>query len=411
MPEHTTCASCGIDSEGTSVVSADIFNERFIHAGLLPGARSRRVPQNVCTVCARAAGLSYCYTCRELYVTSAGCQSEHCQRMYREACSECGDSVDNRIAQGECRHDNAGRIYCLSCADDHLVTCCDCGREIHSDDEYDDNGDTLCESCSNARNRCIESYHSQDKASTMHGDGPLYFGFELEIEGGERDWSDMNRDAKHVREMMPADSLLYFETDSSLDNGFEIISAPMSPEFYQATAMRDIRRMLAYLRGQGYTSHDQGTCGLHVHISRDSLGCCESEREYTLTKMMLIVERFWSEVLRLSRRTERSAGNYAARYGSDDVTQIDYAVKHRQSARMSAVNIQNSGTVELRIMRGTLRAQTFEASIAFALTLAEVARKASVDDIHNATSLRGVLTSAGVVVPGALLSYMNERGL
>ena len=73
----------------------------------------------------------------------------------------------------------------------------------------------------------------------------------------------------------------------------------------------------------GYLSHQAGTCGLHVHVNRSSLGDTPEQREDTIARILFFVENHWNELLRFSRRTGKQMEKWAARYGRKDDPKAD----------------------------------------------------------------------------------------
>ena len=63
----------------------------------------------------------------------------------------------------------------------------------------------------------------------------------------------------------------------------------------------------------GYLSHQADTCGLHVHVNRTTFGNTESEQEAAIARVLYFFEKFWEELLKFSRRTQRQLDHWAAR--------------------------------------------------------------------------------------------------
>lgn len=150
---------------------------------------------------------------------------ERCANEETVICSRCGERIY--------RDDNAGdenTPLCQPCYDRHYTSCERCGRIIHLDDAYyedDDEDDPLCYDCHThaRRNKMIEDYYYKPEP-LFHGDGSRYFGVELEIDGaGEDDTS-----ARKVMEIANGNGVenLYCKHDGSLDDGFEMVTHPMT---------------------------------------------------------------------------------------------------------------------------------------------------------------------------------------
>ena len=102
---------------------------------------------------------------------------------------------------------------------------------------------------------------------------------------------------------------LYIKHDGSLDEGFELVTHPMSLSYH--CKEMPWQAMLDTLVDMGYRSHQTGTCGLHCHVNRDAFG----ETEAAIARILFFVERNWTELLNFSRRTMRQLERWASRYG------------------------------------------------------------------------------------------------
>ena len=111
-------------------------------------------------------------------------------------------------------------------------------------------------------------------------------------------------------------SLAYCKHDGSLDDGFEIVTHPMSLEYQLHEMPWD--EVLREAIAQGYLSHQAGTCGLHVHVSRKAFGDTYDAQDSAIARVLFFVECHWRELLRFSRRTQRQMDQWAARYGYRD---------------------------------------------------------------------------------------------
>ncbi len=140
----------------------------------------------------------------------------------------------------------------------------------------------------------------------FYGDGPRYLGVELELDdGGENEFcaSKLLDIANAQKEHM------YIKHDGSLDDGFECVTHPMTLDYH--INQMPWRAILNKAVAKGYLSHQAGTCGLHVHISRNALGANYEEQEATIAKILYFYEKFWNEILTFSRKngiTSRTLG-------------------------------------------------------------------------------------------------------
>lgn len=329
---------------------------------------------------------------------------ERCANEETVICSRCGERVY--------RDDNAGdenTPLCQPCYDRHYTSCERCGRIIHVDDAYyedDDEDDPLCYDCHThaRRNKMIEDYYYKPEP-LFRGDGSRYFGVELEIDGaGEDDAS-----ARKVMEIANGNGLenLYCKHDGSLDDGFEMVTHPMTLEYH----MKEMPwgKILQESIRLGYTSHQANTCGLHVHVNRDAFGDSEEAQDAVIARILYFFEKNWEELLKFSRRTPRQLERWATRYGYKDQPKelLDHAKKGYHGGRYTSVNLTNVDTIEFRIFRGTLKFNTLIATLQLLDRICDVALYLTDDQIK---AMSWTTFVSGCTQP-ELVQYLKERRL
>ena len=359
---------------------------------------------------------------REATFTCGGCLEETpldqlhefdgrnlCHRCLEEEtalCSVCGERIWN--------YDNAGTSetpLCQRCYDNYYTSCDRCGALIRleearyaPDDEDEDY--PLCGSCYTRTECChaIQDYYYKP-APNFFGAGPRFFGVELEIdEAGE-----CNDNACELLRIANEGGQrhLYCKHDGSLNEGFELVSHPMSLAYHQEKM--PWAKVLRRAAGQGYTSHQAGTCGLHVHVSRSAFGRTEAEQDGAIARVLYFFEKNWEELLKFSRRTQRQLDRWAARYGYKEQPReiLEHAKKGCHAGRYTCVNLQNSDTIEFRIFRGTLKYNTFIATLQMVDRICDVALFLSDEEIKAMSWSTFV---AGCQAP-ELVQYLKERRL
>lgn len=332
-----------------------------------------------------------------------------------------------------------GKHLCVSCLDELTVLCHHCGERIWRDNDFGEDGIPLCESCrdnyysycrfcgqlvpnnelfylanddegcceqcycSHAPSQGVQSYYYKP-APVFYGEGDRFFGVELEIdEGGERD--------DHARRLMRIANgnglvHLYIKHDGSLEDGMELVSHPMTLSYHLkempwASVLDEAIEM-------GYTSHQANTCGLHVHVNRTAFGETEMEQEDVIARILFFVENHWNELLRFSRRTRSQMEQWADRYGRKDDPKavLDHAKKNHFQ-RYRCVNLTNTETIEFRMFRGTLKLNTFIATLQMVDRICDVALYLSDQKMQNLTWAD---FAAGCTAP-ELIQYLKERRL
>lgn len=307
------------------------------------------------------------------------------------SCASWCENCDTYAADDYATEVRGGKYVCNDCIEDEYYYCDQCGEYVHSD-EWDCDHD-CCEDC--APHSRIDSYHAHHGGWRRFGDClPRWrglwrgIGIELEIDRDDRDddeESDLIDELENI-----AGEHIYFEHDGSLNHGFEIITQPHTVDAFNAI---DWKSILSACTSHDYTSHDAGTCGLHVHISREMFGSTEQIADNNIAKLIKFYNDNYEEIVKVSRRTLYSAEQWAAKYdGATDRKGTAEIMKKKYSAgRYHAVNITNSKTVEIRIMRGTLNYNSFMACIDFVVKTAQNARRIKWTDVDNvALWLRGI---------------------
>jgi len=246
---------------------------------------------------------------------------------------------------------SAEHVYCDECNQ------YDCG--VDGEHEYCDH----CDRYDCGRNHSIRNYSYKPMPKWLGGsDAPYYLGFELEVTSYNEntdadriiDWADDNIGRGSI----------YCKEDGSVE-GFEIVSHPMTPEFFESV---DWRGFMATVRqnDSGDRSYEPTNHGLHVHVSRTAF-----PNTLTLARWIYL----WNA--RQNRRTaidlcRRESNNWAA-FRDSDVRQLSRVAKadrdwmnnayYPNFPRYSLINLTNVSTVEFRGFRSTRRADAFKKSI------------------------------------------------
>ena len=160
----------------------------------------------------------------------------------------------------------------------------------------------------------------------------------------------------------------------------------------------------------GYRSHNTSTCGLHVHIGRSALGNTYERQEDVISRILFFFESHWNELFRFSRRSEESAEHWAARHGYEDrPKEILEKAKKSSKGRYACVNITNISTVEIRLFRGTLKWNTFMASLELVDAICENAIRHSDDELHKQSWADFVMDLSSEYTE--LITYLKEKRL
>ena len=304
---------------------------------------------------------------------------ETCSEQRTFICDDCNERFPN--------HDRntvaGGNHICDGCRDDYN-TCDECGDLHHYENgSWDEDEDSwYCYDCQSSAPDRLHSYnyrltpefYSVSDEDEKRG---AFFGVELEMdEGGYRRFTE-------VLEVINADNEIAIgKQDGSLNNGFELVTHPCTYE-YHATKI-PWKEALKTASSIGYRSHQGGTCGLHIHISRKAFGENISQQEMNITKLLYLFEKFWNEIKKFSRRTDSQIQRWAQRYGLIEPLEqlLDTA---KQAGRYTAINLTNRHTVEVRLFRGTLKYETFIATLQFTNLIFDTVMNHHIDELRRMT--------------------------
>lgn len=210
----------------------------------------------------------------------------------------------------------------------------------------------------------IASYHSSKREQRVQPDDwtrqhSRYLGVELEVEVQEsRNRGDCAKSLNDVINDGEVGRKVFFESDGSLNNGFEIITQPIS-----LPAHRELWKWLQNKSlVKGLKSHQTTTCGLHVHVSRSSLSALQ------IGKIVAFVNAPENESLMtaIARRYGQAATGYCR---IKDKSKIGKA--HKSEDRYEAVNVTPRNTIEFRIFKGSLKYESVISAVEFTNAMVE----------------------------------------
>ncbi len=323
----------------------------------------------------------------------------------------CSDCIDNFTSVCDCcgeriwSEDTYGDEYttlCYHCYNNHYTRCEECDSIIHNDDAYEYDDGYFCHECYQRirKNAAIHEYGYKPEP-IFYGDSNRYFGVELEIDGAGKDddYAEELLDIANMRE-----DHVYIKTDGSLDDGMEIVTHPMSLEYHKDFCWEDIMHHAVSL---GYRSHQTSTCGLHIHVNRDSLGLDLEEQDEVISRILYFVEHHWNELLKFSRRSEYAMNRWAARYGYENSPKAIMDKAKKNYGRYVAVNLCNYHTIEFRLFRGTLKYNTLIATLELVNRICDIALSYTDDEMSKLSWSEFV----SEITEPELIQYLKERQL
>lgn len=328
-----------------------------------------------------------------------------CQQEHTVMCSCCGQII--------WRGDNAGSEelpLCENCREDAYTRCTQCGALIRNEDaryyRSDEYGDCpYCSHCfSEVGTEGINEYFYKPEP-IFYGKATRFFGVELEVDGA----GESNRNARRVLAAANQAEVerIYCKHDGSLDDGFEIVTHPMTLAYHEKEM--PWKAVLDEVKAMGYVSHQAGTCGLHIHVNRNTFGSTTAQQDVCIARVLYFFEKHWEELLKFSRRSQRQLEQWAARYGYKEHPKeiLDHAKKGGRGGRYSSVNLQNEDTIEFRIFRGTLKLNTLIATLQLVDRVCDVAFYLSDEELK---AMSWTTFASGCTQP-ELVQYLKERWL
>ena len=292
--------------------------------------------------------------------------------------------------------------------DEDYFDCYGCGEPYHVDDRYtsDYDGEWRCEGCygehlddrhyeeeRNMQDDCgvydysyrpdtmyfysgfhgkntwaqpnVLGYKFEDNALYVSAKSPteLYIGAELETESCGRMYVE---GADHVYNTLTPDQV-YLKHDGSLSNGFEIVTMPMTMDWF----MNNFDwTAISGLSDLGFKAWNRRSCGLHLHMSRSAFTGPKH-----LFKFFYLMYKNSPQMIKFAGRESSYASwdirAFLNRQGwfDESVTVNGNSIMDMAKAksindnRYCAINVRNRATIELRFFRPSLRPETVQAAI------------------------------------------------
>lgn len=236
-----------------------------------------------------------------------------------------------------------------------------------------------------------------------------FLGTEIEVAFGGED----NRNAAEAMSYMNYDKdnefkefNIYASHDSSIDRGFELITQPMTMNRHNELR-KNYENMFKWLVSKGYRAHNSNCCGLHVHFSRNYFAenngeCDTTTEEANISKLLYIVEKYWSEIVLFSRRNYNSLVRYAKKIDKNPKDFIaDWNKTDDHEGRYYSINLTNKDTIEFRMFKGTLNINTYFATLEFVDKLTTMVKEHTIEELQR-MSFEEFLTPLA-------LEYYNSR--
>jgi len=212
-----------------------------------------------------------------------------------------------------------------------------------------------------------------------------YFGIEIETSVKRDHQKDMSKIISKVCETTEfgGRNLFYAKNDSSLSSngGVEFVSHPIT---YNAIKNIDWDNMFAQFRNQ-LQSFNDNDCGIHIHMSRNFMS---SLTFYKFMKMMYKNKSFTEFIAQRNTRSWaridlRHLDNFVNATINNQICDSSIYTKYVGAMfgnRYSALNFNNSATIECRIFKGNLKSNEILKNVEFLFSLKEFCQHNAIQD-------------------------------
>lgn len=322
--------------------------------------------------------------CEDCFHQMNGFECDDCERTYV--------NTDYYIT-----HDD--RTICERCRDNNYYYCESCDGLFHEDDIHWRDDYAYCNNCYPS-NDYIREYHDTDMFM-FDGTNPtplpntIYMGYELEIEATDR-YYQLDTLAEYACNHLEVQCT----EDGSINRGFEMVSHPRTLENHLTFNFKEhFDRLIA----MGARGDETTTCGLHIHVSRAPLN------EDTQDKIILFLENYKEEMCNFARRSNNHYAQFLSDYISghenpEFVKALEFIKKTKPHTRYMALNTTNHDTIEFRLFKSTLNAETFIATLNMVNNIVKVCNTTPTNEITWEKVINYYRTPQ-------LTSYLERRGI
>lgn len=347
-------------------------------------------------------------------------------------CKQCGYSDYTRAQQIILNCGNPEDNCCSGCPD-CAGYCHMCDNPMLREDQYEHEGEYYCSGChsdatADDRVEAGGSIFNYNENVLDHlnfqGDpkpGEPYFGVEVEVELRGDQYCSARDIAERVRDILGPENIV-LKTDGSLNNGFEIVTAPAT-----LARQRDIWEPFndpTLGPRVGIKSFYTRTCGMHIHMSKwtsapnklvsyTAGGRARHRPKRIIGPLDWLKMRYFlcSNMKATAALCQRLSSSYAywdrlpSRLSSDN------------NDKFSVINSRLSGTVEMRGFKGNLRYDRIIKGLEFTYGLLQYVQQVSCRDLRELTKARigfvnYIMDSAKTFpVARAYLDELSGKGL
>lgn len=241
----------------------------------------------------------------------------------------------------------------------------------------------ICDSCISNNYKLIFPYQYNPETFIFYRlpeeknwSNKLYFGVELEIEDRQNvKWHTVIGDLPEF---------VYCKSDSSLSNGFEVVSHPATFNWLKQHKLEWDK--ILNLRSKGFSSQETNTCDIHIHLSKVAFTPLHL---YKFMKFIYKNKLFSSTI---GQKTVNNCNGERCRkllkYNQTGICKTARYKTNYHSDRYTAVNLQRNKTVEIRIFKGSLLPDIFWKNIEFCKALYDFTLNSDLETAKSVTKFR-----------------------
>ena len=355
-------------------------------------------------------GYNYCSECvSKLFIVCDICNTHHPKKDVKtityvdailkpKVCINCMEGFKEEHLCSRCNNfvNNHTKLF------DGVRMCSRCIDLIDDDPEERINAKISKEDIKYIEDRAILNYSYKPETYLMYGvDGPL-MGVELECSH----ISSREECAAGVQGLDMDRNMFYIKSDSSLQDGIEVVSMPMT--YTKHKELLPWSNIIDVVKVYGGLSHNGKDCGMHVHVSKSFF---ENNINTNILKIMTIFEKFWDNIVTFSRRRSEQVDHWCKKVEFNKTDTPSLVIeKHKSSGRYSSVNLVPSNTIELRIFRGTLNINTLFATLEFVSNMCIMCKNTDIQTIST-MDWSTFVRSLTAISDNHLSDYLAKRKL
>jgi hypothetical protein len=224
----------------------------------------------------------------------------------------------------------------------------------------------------------------------------------MEIEVEAESYDQRREAAQYAHSILEEqNSLAYLKNDGSLNCGFEVVTHPMTYDFFMNEADEFWNTIDKLKTDFNMKSWATRTCGLHIHISRS--GFTNPPHLHRFLRLVYSNQDFYQAM------AGRSASSWAK---FDDVMTYDSETRivgrsyknkvadptTTSTDRYSAINTNNRATVEMRIFKGSINTTNVRGALGLAHASVEYTRTMSLQQVKD-----------GSLTTGNFIDYIHSK--